>query len=181
MKFSETYLKGLYVIDIEPFVDERGQFFRTFCKNEFTKIGHKKEFVQTNNSFSAKKGTFRGLHYQIPPHSEVKLVRCISGSLIDVVVDVRKNSKTFLKSFRIELSVKNRKMIYVPEGFAHGYFTLVDNTVLSYMVTTFYHPKSEKCLNVKDPVLGIQLPNKIESLSDKDINSSFLTESFKGI
>lgn len=181
MKFSETYLKGLYVIDIEPFVDERGQFFRTFCKNEFIKIGHKKEFVQTNNSFSVKKGTFRGLHYQIPPYCEVKLVRCISGSLIDVVVDVRKNSKTFLKSFQIELSEKNRKMIYVPEGFAHGYFTLVDNTVLSYTVTTYYHPESEKCLNVKDPVLGIQLPNKIESLSDKDINSSFLKESFKGI
>jgi len=181
MKFNSTEFEGLYVIDPDPFKDDRGQFFRVFCKNSFEEIGHTKEFVQINQSMNKFKGTFRGFHYQLQPSSEVKLVRCISGKLLDVVVDVRKNSKTFLQHFIVELSEENKKLFYIPEGFAHGFITLTDNAHLVYYVTANYNPDLEQSLNIKDPLLDIQLPIDIISISEKDKKTKFIDSSFKGI
>ena len=113
MDFKETILKGSFVIDLKPYEDERGWFARTFCKDEFAKIGHTKEWVQMNHSFTKQQGTIRGMHYQLPPFSETKLVRCIAGAVFDVIVDIRKNSPTFLQWVGIELSATNKKMIYI--------------------------------------------------------------------
>jgi len=181
MKFSETKLTGLYIAEPEPFKDERGLFFRTFCKNVFTEIEHYKEFVQINQSINICKGTFRGLHYQLPPFKDVKLVRCISGSVIDIIVDVRKESDTFLKSFLIELSEENKRMIYIPEGFAHGFITLEDNTQLIYHHTSFYQPKHEGSLNINDCALNIKLPIKPRIMSKVDKNIPFVDDTFEGI
>src|SRR6185436_8919353 len=124
MKFSSTNIKGVYVIDLQPVEDSRGWFMRTYCKNEFAEIGHDKEWVQLNHSFTRSKGTIRGMHYQVPPYSEIKLVRCIAGAVMDVAVDLRRGSATYLNWVSVELSEKNKKMIYIPEGFAHGFQTL---------------------------------------------------------
>ena len=130
MNFTETPLKGSYIITINPIGDSRGWFARTYCKNEFLNIGHNKEWVQINHSFTSLKGTIRGLHFQQKPFTEIKLLRCIPGSVFDVIVDLRKDSPTFLKWFGIELSAENKKMLYIPEGFAHGFQTLENNTEL---------------------------------------------------
>src|SRR5688572_19281676 len=120
MKFSSTSLQGAHIIDLQPVSDSRGWFARTWCKNEFAEIGHTKEWVQLNHSFTNKKGTIRGMHYQVSPHEEIKMVRCIAGAVLDVVVDLRQDSETFLNWISVELNPVNRKMIYIPEGFAHG-------------------------------------------------------------
>lgn len=181
MKFSKTHFDGLVVIDAEPFVDDRGHFFRTYCKNEFEGMGHTKEFVQINHSVNKYKGTFRGFHYQNPPFKEIKVVRCISGSVLDVVIDIRKNSKTFLESFQLEISEENRKMIYIPEGFAHGFITLEDNSQLIYFHSEFYNPKFEKGLRFDDPRLDIELPFDPNSISEKDKKYPLLKNTFEGI
>ena len=121
MVFTETLLRGSYVIDVEPSADERGWFARTYCKNEFNKIGHSKEWVQLNHSFTKQKGAVRGMHYQLPPFSEIKLVRCIAGTVYDVIVDLRKGSATFLKWFGMELSSANKKMIYILNPLPHSF------------------------------------------------------------
>lgn len=181
MTFSETTLKGCYVVTLEPKGDDRGWFARTYCKKEFLKIGHEKEWVQMNHSFTEKKGTVRGMHYQIPPFGEIKMVRCISGSVFDVVVDIRKDSPTFLKWFGVELSAANKKMIYIPEGFAHGFQTLTENCELIYHHSTFYEPGAEAGLNVLDARLDIHWPEAIVNLSERDISHEFLIDNFKGI
>lgn len=181
MIFKETHLKGAYVIDLESVKDERGMFSRVFCENEFKEIGHTKQFVQINHSFNTKKGTFRGLHYQKQPFSEIKLIRCITGSVFDIIIDLRKNSNTFLKSSTIELSAFNFKMIYVPEGFAHGFLTLEENTQLIYHHTSFYQPGYETGLRFNDPVLGIELPFNPTIITEKDKLHPFINSSFKGI
>src|SRR5437868_15434469 len=132
MRFEETSLKGSYVINVLANKDERGWFVRTFCKKEFMKIGHIGEWVQINHSFTVQEGTVRGMHFQHPPYTETKLVRCIAGNIFDVIIDLRKNSDTFLKWFGVELSDENKKMMYVPPGFAHGFQTLSDNCQLLY-------------------------------------------------
>src|SRR6478752_4125211 len=132
MKFTETSLKGSYTIDLNLFKDERGWFARTYCKNEFETIGHAKEWVQLNHSFTKQKGAIRGMHYQLPPFSEIKMVRCIAGAVYDVIIDLRKDSETFLKWFGVELSAENKKMIYIPEGFAHGFQALTNDCELIY-------------------------------------------------
>jgi dTDP-4-dehydrorhamnose 3,5-epimerase len=181
MKFFDTSLRGAFIVEPEPLKDERGFFARVFCKNEFSEIGHTGEFVQINHSMNVAKGTVRGLHYQIPPYAEIKLVRCISGKVFDVIIDLREGSKTFLKFFSIELSSENMKMIYIPAGFAHGFQTLTDNAQLIYHHTAFYTPGYERGLHFKDPLLNINWPLAPVNLSERDKNHTLLTSDFKGI
>ena len=175
MIFVPTNLKGSYVIELSPLGDSRGWFARTFCKEEFNEIGHTGEWVQMNHSFTKERGTIRGMHFQIPPHAEEKLVRCIAGSVFDVIVDLREDSETHLKWFGTELSADNKKMMYVPKGFAHGFQTLNTNVELLYAHTAFYQPEYESGLRFNDPVLNIEWPIEMTHISDRDRNHGLLT------
>lgn len=168
MKFIETPLKGAYLIELEKRGDDRGFFARAFCEKEFQAAGLPSRFVQVNNSLSAQKGTLRGMHYQLAPKAETKLVRCIRGSLFDVILDLRQNSPTFGHSFGAELSSENRKMMCVPKGFAHGFITLSDNAEAFYFVDEFYAPEQERGVRWNDPKFNIQWPIEYVVLSDKD-------------
>lgn len=181
MIFNQAFLKGSYVIELEPFTDERGWFARTFCKEEFNKIGHQKEWVQLNQSFSKQKGSVRGMHYQLPPYSEIKLVRCIAGAVYDVIIDLRKASPTFLHYFGVELSAENKKMIYVPEGFAHGFQTLSDDSELIYHHSEMYVPGVEEGIKYNDPLINIKWPVALTNISERDSNHPQLDTNFKGI
>ena len=181
MIFNETLLKGSYVIDLEPFTDERGWFARTFCKDEFSKIGHHKEWIQINHSFTNQQGLIRGMHYQLPPFSEIKLVRCIAGKVFDVIVDIRKNSPTFLQWLGAALSAENKKMMYIPEGFAHGFQTLTNNCELIYHHTSIYKPGVEGGLKYDDEMLAIHWPLPLAAMSERDKTHSYLDKDFKGI
>ena len=181
MIFEPTSLQGAYLIRLQPIEDERGLFVRTFCKKEFESIGHNKEFVQMNQSYNKRKGTIRGMHFQLPPHQEVKLVRCIAGSVYDVIIDLRKDSLSYLHHFGAELSSENFCMMYVPEGFAHGFQTLSDHSSLVYHHTAYYTPGSEGGLKYDDRKLAIQWPMEPTCLSEKDQRYPYLVESFNGI
>jgi dTDP-4-dehydrorhamnose 3,5-epimerase len=181
MKFKETGLAGLCTIDIDLRQDDRGEFFRTFCKKEFAENGLKSEFVQFNHSVNYKKGTVRGMHFQQPPFAECKLIRCIRGSVFDVVVDIREFSPTFLKWFGIELSEKNRRMLYVPEGFAHGFQTLEDHSELLYHHTAFYEGSAESGIRYTDELIGIKWPAVASSISMKDLGYPLLSSNYSGI
>lgn len=178
MKFIETNLKGNYLIDLELKEDSRGFFARYFCKDEFQKNGLNTNWVQINNSYSKDKGTLRGLHYQRSPNAEVKLIRCLQGSIWDVVVDLRENSKTFGKWFGSELSSKNRTMMYVPTGFANGFISLTENTEILYLVSSYYAPQSEGSLIWKDPDVKIEWPIDPTIISDKDKQNDYLKNIF---
>ncbi len=181
MIFTETKLQGSYAIELEPFIDERGWFARYFCMDEFAQIGHTKEWLQMNHSCTYKKGSLRGMHYQLPPFSEIKLVRCIAGSVFDVIVDVRKNSSTFMQWFGAELSAENKKMMYIPEGFAHGFQCLTDNCGLLYHHTEYYEPNVEAGIKYDDPKINIEWPLAVTIISKRDEVHPFLNENFKGI
>jgi dTDP-4-dehydrorhamnose 3,5-epimerase len=181
MIFTPTSLQGSFVIDLNVFKDDRGWFARTYCKDEFAQIGHNAEWVQMNHSFTSKKGTIRGMHFQLPPFEEIKMVRCISGAVCDVIVDLRKDSKTFLQHFGTELSAENRKMLYIPKGFAHGFQTLTDDAELIYHHSQFYKPGVESGIRYDDPAVGIQWPLQAVNVSDRDLNHSLLDNNFKGI
>ena len=168
MIFVETPIPGAYVIEIEKHRDERGFFARSWCAREFADKGLDHQLVQCNVSFNTLKGTLRGLHYQLPPHAEVKLVRCTKGSLFDVIVDLRKDSPTFLKWFAIELTAANHRMLYIPKLFAHGFQTLDDDTEIFYQMTEFYEPAASKGLRWNDPRLGINWPDADRAMSQKD-------------
>jgi dTDP-4-dehydrorhamnose 3,5-epimerase len=168
MKFIETPLQGAFVIELERRGDDRGWFARYFCEQEYAQHQLCSKIVQANNSFSKIKGTLRGMHYQLAPKAEDKIVRCLSGSLLDVIVDLRPNSKTFLQHFAIELSGENRTMLFVPKGFAHGFLTLTEDTEALYLVTEFYSPQHERGLRYNDPKLGIRWPFEPTVVSDKD-------------
>lgn len=170
MIFFETPLKGAYVIELEKKGDERGFFARSFCKKEFEEIGLNNEIVQINNSFSGYKGTLRGMHYQLEPKAEDKIVRCIRGALYDVIIDLREDSKTFKDWYGIELSAENRKMLYVPKGFAHGFITLEDNTESFYLVTEYYSADLERGIRYNDPQFKIVWPIVPTVISEKDKN-----------
>lgn len=180
MIFRETDLKGAYVIELEPFTDDRGLFARTFCKREFATIGHSKEFVQFNHSQNHQQGTLRGMHFQHAPDTEIKLIRCIRGSVYDVIVDLRPASTTFLQHIGVELSATNMQMIYVPEGFAHGFQTLEDHTELIYHHTSFYTPAQEGGIRYNDPKINITWPLPPSIISEKDKNYPLLGDSFAG-
>lgn len=160
MKFSETPLKGSYVVDLKPLVDERGFFSRAWCQKEFEDMLLTARVVQCNLSFNHKKGTLRGMHYQVAPFEETKLVRCTKGAIYDVIIDLRPDSDTFGQWFGVELTEKNHSMLFVPEGFAHGFQTLTDNAEVFYQVSQFYQPGAEQGLRWNDPAIGIQWPLK---------------------
>lgn len=168
MIFRETDLKGAFVIETEPIEDERGFFARTWCHREFEAHGLKVAWVQGNISGNHRKGTLRGMHYQAAPHSEVKLVRCTSGCLYDVIVDLRPDSPTYLKHIGVELSSRNRRMLYIPEGMAHGFQTLEDNTEMFYLMSAFYAPESGRGVRWNDPMLSIQWPLAGRIISARD-------------
>lgn len=168
MIFNEMPLKGAYTIDLQPRGDQRGFFARAFCQREFGELGLETNFVQMNDSFNAKAGVLRGMHFQRPPFSEVKLVRCIRGALFDFIVDLRPDSPTFKQWSGVELTAENRRMIYVPRGFGHAFVTLKDDTEALYMASAFYDPASEGGVRFNDPDLMINLPIAISEISDKD-------------
>ena len=170
MLFKETHLKGAFVIDLERREDSRGFFARMFCANEFEQHGLKPTIVQGNLSFNHKAGTMRGMHMQLPPAPETKLVRCTRGRIYDVIVDLRPGSPTYLQHFGIELSEENRTALYVPEMFAHGYQALTDGAEVTYLVGEFYTPGTEKGYRYNDPAFGIQWPAPVTVISDKDAN-----------
>ena len=170
MIFRETPLEGAFVIDLEKRGDERGFFARVFCKKEFQAQGLCTEFVQVNNSGSAFKGTLRGMHYQLAPKAETKLVRCIRGSVWDAMIDLREGSPTFGKWFGVELSDENRRAAYVPKGFAHGFLTLDDNSEVLYLVDEFYAPEHERGIRWDDATFGIEWPAAPVVISEKDRN-----------
>lgn len=169
MIFHETPLKGAFLIEPEKKGDERGFFARAFCIKEFENARLNSAIVQINNSLSADKGTLRGMHYQLAPMAEDKIVRCIRGSLYDVILDIREHSPTFGHWFAQTLSPENRLMMYVPKGFAHGFITLENNTEAFYLVTQFYEPSLERGIRWNDPAFGIEWPLEPVVMSDKDM------------
>lgn len=178
MQFIETPLKGLYLIQLNMVKDDRGFFARTFCKEQFATIGFDKEFVQFNHSFNTLKGTIRGMHYQKPPFAETKLIRCVQGSVYDVAVDLRKDSPTYLQSFSAELSADNMTCILIPEGFAHGFQTLEDNTGLIYHHTSYYTPNTEGGVRYDDTALNIHWPLPTINISLKDLSYTLIDNKF---
>ncbi len=181
MQFTPTPLSGSFVIHPTVFADDRGWFARTFCKNEFADIGHNKEWVQLNHSFSKNPGTVRGMHFQFPPCTEIKMVRCIAGKIFDVIVDLRTGSPTFLKWFGTELSAENRAMMYIPEGFAHGFQTLAPDSELIYHHTSFYTASAEGGLRYDDIRVGIEWPKPVTEISGRDKNHPLISNQFSGI
>jgi dTDP-4-dehydrorhamnose 3,5-epimerase len=168
MKFVPTPLDGAYLIELEKRGDHRGFFARFFCEHEFAAAGLETRFVQVNNSLTASGGTLRGMHLQLPPAAEVKLVRCIRGALHDVIIDLRPDSPTYLKWFGADLSADNRIMMYVPRGFAHGFLTLADDTEALYLVSAFYAPEQERGVRFDDPRFAIVWPMAPKEMSEKD-------------
>lgn len=168
MKFNKTPLTSAFLIEMEPIVDNRGFFARTWCADEFKLNGLNPKLAQCSISFNARKGTLRGMHFQDAPFMEAKLVRCSSGGIYDVIVDLRPNSPTFRKWFAAELTSENRKMIYVPEGFAHGFQTIADNTEVIYQISETYHPESARGIRWNDPWFGIKWPIENPLLSERD-------------
>jgi dTDP-4-dehydrorhamnose 3,5-epimerase len=166
--FTETELPGAFVVDLERRGDERGFFARAWDVNEFAEQGLATTTVQCNVSFNVRKGTLRGMHYQEAPHAEAKLVRCTRGAIFDVIIDLRRNSPTYTKWVGVDLTDENRRMLYVPEGFAHGYQTLLDEVETFYQVSEFYTPAAERGVRWDDAVFGIDWPLEPSSISPKD-------------
>lgn len=181
MKFVEAPLAGAYVIELEPLLDERGLFARTFCQKEFSTIGFHKQIVQINHSATRQKGAIRGIHYQLPPVCETKIIRCVHGKVFDVMVDLRAGSPTFMQWHGVELSKDNMHMVYIPEGFAHGFQTLTDYAELIYHHSAFYSPEYERGLRFDDPALAINWPLPACAISPKDQSYPLTDNNFKGI
>ncbi len=174
MRFIETQLKGAFVIELEKVEDERGFFARTFCQKEFDAHGLNPRVAQCNFTYTRKKGTLRGMHYQASPHAEAKLVRCIRGAIFDVIIDLRRDSPSFRQWTAVELTAENGKLLYVPEGFAHGFQTLEDDTEVFYQMSDFYDPECARGVRWDDPALGIAWPLPDPILSERDKNLPFL-------
>jgi dTDP-4-dehydrorhamnose 3,5-epimerase len=181
MLFNPSPLARAFTIEMTPFKDNRGFFGRTFCVEEFQAHGLETKMVQTNHSGSFGLGLIRGMHYQRPPYSEVKLVKCIRGAVYDVIVDIRKDSPTFLKWFGAELSADNKRLMYVPRGFAHGFQALTEECELIYQVSAFYHKASEGGLRFNDPALRIEWPCAVSLTSEKDAQWELLDKNFEGL
>jgi dTDP-4-dehydrorhamnose 3,5-epimerase len=170
MKFVETRLEGSFIIDPERLEDERGFFARSWCQQEAKQYGLEPEWLQCNISYNKSKGTMRGMHYQVAPFEEAKLVRCTMGAICDVIIDLRPDSVTFKKWTAVELSSENRRMFYIPGGFAHGFLTLQDNTEIFYQMSEFYAPAYARGVRWNDPAFGILWPTDIAVISDQDQN-----------
>ncbi|HET6328429.1 MAG TPA: dTDP-4-dehydrorhamnose 3,5-epimerase [Planctomycetaceae bacterium] len=172
MKFTETWLAGAYLIDIEPREDERGFFARTFCRREFEDHGLEPNLLQCSVSFNRCQGTIRGIHFQRSPYQETKIVRCTAGAIFDVIVDLRADSPTFLKYLAVELTAENRRALYVPKDFAHGFQTLAEETEVAYQMSEFYAPNSAAGLRWNDPLLAIEWPLPVSVISQQDAASA---------
>lgn len=170
MIFRETPLSGAYVIDLERHSDERGFFARTWCRREFEEHGLNPRLVQCNISYNKTRGTLRGMHYQAPPHEEAKLVRCTRGRIYDVIIDLRSDEPTYTDSFGITLCDEKRRALYVPEGFAHGFLTLDDDTEVFYQMSEFYAPEAARGVRYDDPAFGIDWPAPVQCIKERDRN-----------
>lgn len=166
--FAETKLKGAFIVELERMEDERGFFARAFCQQEFEAHGLNPRVAQCSISFNRKKGTLRGMHYQVAPHQEAKVVRCTRGALYDVIIDLRPDSPTFKQWVAVELTPENHLMLYIPEGFAHGFQTLQDDTEVFYQISDFYYPDCARGLRWDDRVFGIDWPMPPEVMSRRD-------------
>jgi dTDP-4-dehydrorhamnose 3,5-epimerase len=166
--FKETHLKGVFVIELEKREDSRGFFARSYCWREFSEHGLNPTVVQCNVSCNTARGTLRGMHIQETPHQEAKLVRCTSGAVYDVVIDLRKDSRTRLQHFGVQLDAQNRLMLFVPEGFAHGFITLKDDTEVFYQMSEFYAPENSLGVRWNDPVFQIHWPLEPTTISERD-------------
>lgn len=181
MHFKETKLKGAYEIYMEPIYDERGYFAMTFCVPQFEDHGLETEFVQSNVAFNAQRGTLRGMHYQAEPHPEIKLVRCTRGIVYDVIIDLRPKSETYCQWHGVYLADDSTTMLYVPEGFAHGYMTLEDDTEVSYQMSESYRKHLERGVLYDDPVFGIHWPiREPKVISQRDLNHPLFGKEFNG-
>jgi dTDP-4-dehydrorhamnose 3,5-epimerase len=181
MKIFRTPLQDAFVLEPEPFVDDRGKFSRIFCQQELRQIGHEKPIVQVNHSITRRKGAVRGMHFQFPPKAEIKIVKCLRGSVFDVIIDLRRDSPTFLQWYGEILSAENLKMIYIPEGFAHGFQTLEDNSELLYLHTEFYSPEYEEGVRYDDPRINISWMVEVTDISSRDQSHPLLSGDFEGI
>jgi dTDP-4-dehydrorhamnose 3,5-epimerase len=168
MKYTETSLAGAYIVEPDFHEDSRGFFARTFCSREFGEKGLARVFVQCSVSMTRERGTLRGLHFQLAPAAEAKLVRCTAGALYDVIVDLRPNSETYLQHVGVELTARNRRSLYVPEMFAHGFQTLEGDTEVFYQISAFYAPDLARGMRFDDPKLGIKWPLSVTTMSEKD-------------
>ncbi len=177
MQFTETKLKGAFIIELETRPDHRGFFARTFCAQEFAAHGLKPTVAQCNLSFNYRKGTLRGMHYQVAPATETKLIRCTQGAIYDVIIDMRPDSPTYLSHIGVELTAENRRALYVPEMFAHGYQALTDGAEVVYQVGEFYTPGYERGLRYNDPAFHIDWPLAVSEISEKDATWPWLFES----
>lgn len=170
MLFKKTGLRDSYIIELETMEDKRGFFARCFCQKEFVKHGLNPHIVQCNLSYNKWRGTLRGMHYQAAPYQEAKLVSCVQGSIYDVIIDLHHGSPTYCKWVAVELSAKNHKILYVPEGFAHGFQTLEDNTIVFYQISEFYHPECSRGILWNDPLFKVEWPIKDIIVSTRDNN-----------
>lgn len=177
MKVTETDINDVLIIEPEVFGDDRGWFSESYNKEKFAKIGITVNFVQDNHSFSANKGTLRGLHFQNNPKSQAKLIRCTKGSVLDVAVDLRKSSTTYKKWVAVELSAENKKQLFIPKGFAHGFLTLSEDVEFQYKVDEYYSKEDDRSIRFDDPEIGIEWGNNMPILSDKDKAAPFLKDS----
>lgn len=181
MIFNPLILKGAFTIDVQPFQDSRGFFTRTFCEKEFAEHDLVQHFVQANHSGTNGKGVIRGMHFQHSPFCEVKLVKCVQGAIFDVIIDVRKDSPTFLQWAASELSAENKRMMYVPAGFAHGFQSLSDYSEITYMVSSFYNKECEGGIKYDDAAVRINWPLPVSLVSDKDLRIPLVDKDFKGV
>jgi dTDP-4-dehydrorhamnose 3,5-epimerase len=181
MRFTPTKLKGAYLVDLQRVEDMRGFFARSWCEQEAAQHGLEPHMVQASISFNKKKGTLRGMHYQLPPSKEAKLVRCTSGTIYDVVIDLRPNSETFLRHIGVLLNAESHQALYIPSGFAHGFQTLADNTEVFYLMSDYYAPQLSRGVRWNDPTFGIEWPDDVRTIHERDaaytdFNPQMITE-----
>lgn len=181
LQFIPSVIKGLFFIEPKPFCDDRGSFARVFCKEAFREVGLTKEIVQINHSITTARGSVRGMHYQNPPCAEARVIKCLRGKVFDVTVDIRAGSPTFLQWVGVELSAQKGNAVYIPEGFAHGFQTLEENSEMLYMHTQAYTSASEGAIRYNDPVLGIKWPLPVGDISGRDKKHPLLEKGYKGI
>ncbi len=181
LTINKTPIEGLYVVDTSAFIDNRGAFARWFCEAELVEILGNRHIKNVNFSRTVKKGSVRGMHFQKPPHAEMKLIRCIKGTVFDVAVDLRANSNTMYKWYATELSADNMKMFVIPEGFAHGFQTISDDVEMLYLHTNYYDMDSEGAIRYNDPNIGIKWPLDVAEISEKDATHPYINDYFEGI
>lgn len=177
MTLNETAINGVFEIEPKVFGDNRGWFYESYSKEKFEKLGITADFIQDNRSFSAQKGTLRGLHCQTNPKAQAKLITCLKGAILDVAVDIRKGSPTYMKWVAVELNEENKKMLFIPKGCLHGFVTLTDNVEVTYKVDELYSPENDRSVRFDDPVFGVEWGCENPVLSEKDKNAPLLKDS----